>query len=143
MRLVRELSGYASATAVAFGVDFATLALLVSVCGVPYLLAAAVAFVVGTALMYWAATRHIFEFRRVTDPRKEFSVFLGIGAAGLAINLVVIYVAVEMFGLHYLVGKIGSGALTFVLNFVLRRLLLFTPWQKDPSSLSSQGIDPR
>ena len=143
MRLVRELSGYAVATALAFAVDFGTLALLVSVLGVPYLAAAAIAFVVGTALMYWAATRHIFEFRRVADPRKEFSVFLAIGAAGLAVNLVVIYAAVEYLDLHYLAGKIGAGTLTFGLNFALRRLLLFTSWQGRSSSLPPERTHPR
>jgi putative flippase GtrA len=142
MLVVRELSGYALATALAFAVDVGTLALLVSVLGVPYLAAAAIAFVVGTAFMYWAATRHVFAFRRVSDPRMEFTVFLAIGAAGLAVNLLVIYVAVEILHLHYLVGKIGSGGFTFGLNFILRRVLLFTPW-RDESANQPQGTHPQ
>jgi putative flippase GtrA len=42
------------------------------------------------------------------------------------VNLFVLKVAVDFYGLHYLAGKLISVAATFSLNFGLRRAFLFS-----------------
>jgi len=128
MRLARELIPYFGASAVGLAIDVSLLWLQVSVIGVPYLAAAAISFLTGTVLVYWASIRHIFGFRRLASARNEFVLFVAVGLVGLAINLGVIYVGVSHLGLHYLVAKIGAAGFTFLANFAMRRLLLFTPW---------------
>jgi len=128
MRLTRELVPYFGVSAVGLALDVSLLWLQVSVIGVPYLAAAAISFVTGTVLVYWASIRHIFGFRRLTSARNEFAVFLAVGVLGLAINLCVIYIGVARLGLHYLVAKVGAAGCTFLANFAMRRWLLFTPW---------------
>lgn len=128
MRLARELLPYIGASGAALALDVSLLWLQVSVIGVPYLAAAAVSFLSGTAFVYWASIRHIFGFRRLASARNEFTVFLSIGLVGLAINLGVIYIGVSRLGLHYLLAKIGAAGFTFLANFAMRRWLLFTPW---------------
>lgn len=126
-RLLTEASGYALASGIAFALDFALLAVLVSGLGVPYLPAATVSFVAGTLFVYWASVRRIFAARRVHDRRVELLVFMGIGVLTLAVNLGALYAAVEWLGLHYLLGKCCAGMITVGVNFGLRRWLLFTP----------------
>jgi putative flippase GtrA len=133
MRLTRELVPYFGASAVGLALDVSLLWLQVSVLGVPYLAAAAISFLAGTVLVYWAAIRHIFAFRRLASARNEFAIFVAIGLVGLAINLGVIHVGVSRLGLHYLVAKGGAAGFTFLANFAMRRLLLFTRWAR-PSS---------
>lgn len=128
MSLARELTRYVGASGAAFALDVALLWLQVSVIGVPYLVAAAISFLVGTAFVYWASVSHIFGFRRLESARNEFAVFLSVGLVGLAINLGVIYVGVSRLGLHYLLAKFGAAGCTFLANFAMRRWLLFTPW---------------
>ena len=130
MRLARELIPYFGASAVGLAIDVSLLWLQVSVLGVPYLAAAAISFLTGTVLVYWASIRHIFGFRRLASARTEFVLFVAVGLVGLAINLGVIYVGVSYLGLHYLVAKIGAAGFTFLANFAMRRLLLFTPWAR-------------
>ena len=137
--LFRQASAYTVASAAAFAVDFLLLAAMVSLIGMPYLAAAAISFGAGTLFVYWASIRHIFEFRRVGNRRHEFAVFLSIGALGLLINLVVIYFSVDILQLHYLVGKCGAAGLTFVLNFMLRRWMLFTAWPCSNNPASSDA----
>lgn len=127
-RLVREASAYVIASAIAFAIDFSLLAALVSLLGVPYLVAAALSFIVGTLFVYWASIRHVFEYRRVEDARRELAIFVAIGVLGLLVNLGVLAIAVGTFGLHYLVGKCVAAGATFTLNFALRRWVLFTAW---------------
>jgi putative flippase GtrA len=128
IRLVREAAGYIAAASVAFVFDFSLYALLIAL-GVPYLLAAGTSFILGTAIHYWGATRYVFSFRRLSGTRSEFWIFLLVGAFGLLLNLAAIYFCVEVLKLHVLVAKIVATAMTFVANFGLRRLLLFTPWR--------------
>ena len=127
--LTKEAAGYVAVSAVAFLLDIGLLALQVSVLGIPYLAAAAIAFLAGTVFVYWASVRHIFEFRRLDNAHMEFSFFLAVGVIGLGVNLAAMYAFVDGLGLHYLLAKICAAALTFGVNFGLRRLLLFTRWR--------------
>jgi putative flippase GtrA len=130
MRLARELIRYVGASAAALALDFSLLWLQVAVIGVPYLAAAAISFLCGTALVYWASVSHVFGFRRLESARNEFAVFLAVGLVGLAINLGVIHIGVSRLGLHYLLAKVGAAGCTFLANFAMRRWLLFTPWAR-------------
>jgi putative flippase GtrA len=130
MRLARELIPYFGASAVGLALDVSLLWLQVSVIGVPYLAAAAISFLTGTVLVYWASIRHIFGFRRLASARNEFALFLAVGLVGLAINLGVIYIGVSRLSLHYLVAKGGAAGCTFLANFAMRRWLLFTQWAR-------------
>jgi len=124
--LLREVVLYSAASGCALAVDVGLLWLLVEVAHMHYLLAASVAFLTGTAVVYAFSVRGIFQYRRVRDRRLEFSTFAAIGMLGLIVNLAVLKLAVDELGVHYLVGKLASIVFTFSLNFGLRRLLLFT-----------------
>lgn len=134
MRLAGELIRYLGASAAALALDVSLLWLQVSIIGAPYLAAAAISFLSGTAFVYWASVSRIFGFRRLESARNEFAVFLAVGLVGLTINLGIIYIGVSRFGFHYLVAKIGAAGFTFLANFALRRWLLFTPWARAPDA---------
>lgn len=128
MRILRhEIPRYAIGAALAFATDVALLTLLVEFFAIHYLLAATISFLAGTLVIYWYSIRYVFEYRRLALPRVELAVFSAIGALGVLINIGCMYVAVDIVGLHYLPGKLGSAAVTFFTNFALRRLMLFTP----------------
>lgn len=125
-RVLRELVLYGLVSVAAFGADVAALATLVEVAGWPYIPAAFVAFVGGSLLSYLLCIRLVFDFRRVEDRRAEASLFVALGAIGLAVNLALLAAGVEWLGVHYLVAKTGAAGFTVFLNFALRRLVLFT-----------------
>jgi putative flippase GtrA len=124
--LLRESSIYALGAAAAFAVDFALLWLLVDRFGMHYLPAAALSFLAGTVVVYRVTVRHAFRYRRVEDRRLEFGYFAMIGAAGIVLNLVLMYLLVEWLTLHYLTAKIGAAGVSFVANYAARRCFLFT-----------------
>ena len=126
-QLLTEAVAYAAVSAVAFGVDFAILYLLVETAGWHYLLAATCSFLTGAVVAYVLSTRLVFRFRRLSDRRLEFTVFAGIGVIGVVINGIVMYVVVEAFGVQYLIAKVAAASLTFGTNFLLRRWALFSP----------------
>ena len=112
---------------IGIGVQLAALWLYVHAFGWHYLVAATVAFLVGAAVAYVLSIKYVFQFRRIDDRRAEFAGFAAIGAIGLAVNAGAMFAGVEWLGMHYLLAKVLAGGFTFALNYVLRRLALFTP----------------
>lgn len=142
-KLLSQAAGYIGASALAFVADISILAVLVSGFDLPYLVAAAISFMAGTVVVYWLSIRHVFDYRRLQDWRPEFSVFAGLGLAGLAVNLAAMYVLVSVTGLHFLLAKVGAAACTFAVNFLLRRWVLFTPGRSDTAEQAGHARDPR
>ena len=125
-RAAGEGARYAAAAAAALAVDFGVYSGLIRLGGVPYLAAAPVGFALGLATIYVLSVRWVFGTRRFGDARVEFAIFAAIGLAGLALNQLVLYAAVEGARLSYEAAKIVSAGIVFGFNFGLRKLLLFT-----------------
>jgi putative flippase GtrA len=117
---------YFAASAAALAIDFTLYVGLIRLAGVHYLLAAPVGFGAGIALVYFLSIRWVFAHRRLKDARAEFALFLAIGIAGMALNEIVIWAAVERFALSYELAKLASAAIVFSFNFSCRKLVLFT-----------------
>ncbi len=122
---ILELLSYAAASAAALAVDVGVLTLLVSLAGWQYLAAASVSFTVGGLFLYFISTRFVFRFRRITNRAVELPLFVGLGLVGLAVNALVMSVAIEGAHLHYLIAKGASAGCTFATNFLLRRRVMF------------------
>lgn len=123
----REFLLYVGASVCALGADIALLATLVEFGHVHYLLAASASFLTGTVVSYLLCTSLVFRFRRITRAAPEFGAFLTIGVVGLGLNMAVMTTGVELLNMHFLLAKIGAAGVTFLANFLLRKLLLFTP----------------
>jgi putative flippase GtrA len=125
-RFAKESIRYFGASALALGVDLATLSGLIYVAGMHYLVAAPLGFAAGLALVYVLSVRWVFDERRLADRRIEFAVFALIGLAGMGINELILYAGVDRFGLNPVQAKVPSAAMVFCFNFASRKLLLFT-----------------
>jgi putative flippase GtrA len=129
-RSVRALTAeglrYLLASAAALGVDFSLYIALIRIGGVHYLAAAPLAFSAGLALVYALSVRWVFRHRAVADRRMEFAVFAAIGLGGMALNELLLYLAVEVFALSYAGAKLVSAAIVFCFNFAARKLILFS-----------------
>jgi putative flippase GtrA len=123
--LLREGARYTLASAIALALDFGCYAGLIRLAGVPYLAAAPVGFVLGLAAVYFLSVRWVFTQRRFADARLEFAAFAAIGLAGLALNQLILYAAIDGAGLGYEAAKIVSAGTVFCFNFTLRKLFLF------------------
>lgn len=139
-RFFREVILYGAASSAGLAVDVFLLWALVEHLGLHYLFAASLAFVAGTAVVYALSIRAIFQYRRLKDLRIEFSSFAAIGLLGMLANLIVLRVAVETLGTHYLMGKMLSVVFTFSMNFGLRRYLLFSPSSDGNSATSRRPL---
>ncbi|HTC51226.1 MAG TPA: GtrA family protein [Steroidobacteraceae bacterium] len=125
LRLFTEAARYAAASAVAYVLDTGLLLILTRYAGWYYLLAATVSFLAGATVAYVLSVRFVFRAHRLRNRKLEFTSFVLLGLAGVAINLLVMFVTVGRLGMHLLYAKAVAACFTFVANFALRRQLLF------------------
>ncbi|MDR0763313.1 MAG: GtrA family protein [Bacteroidales bacterium] len=105
--------------------DMLILYLLVELAEMHYLLANLIAFFVGTALNYILSILWVFTSRGDYSRQKEFLLFSIIGAVGLALNSLFMWVFTDGFGLFYMVSKIITTILVYIWNFFSRKYILF------------------
>lgn len=133
---LHEVSWYGAASICALAVDAGLLWLLVQFLSIGYLPAATISFMAGATVAYVISVRLAFRNHRLQDRRAEFASFVAIGAPGLAINAGVISLAVESFGVHFMLAKCMAAGVTFGYNFLARRQLLF---QQRPRLTEDEG----
>ena len=121
-----EGARYLAASALALAIDFGVYAGLIRLAGVYYLVAAPVGFALGLGVIYFLSVRWVFRHRRLADARIEFTVFALIGAAGMGLNQMIIYLNVELWSGSFEFAKVVSAGTVFFFNFACRKLLLFT-----------------
>jgi len=123
--VLRQLLGYGGASVIALAMDVSLLELLVQACGWHYIPAAITAFISGGIVAYILSVRFVFEQHRVRNRALELVLFLALGFAGVAVNTLVLSLAIEIAGIGLLAAKFCAAACTFATNFALRRNLLF------------------
>lgn len=109
---------------IAFCIDYGLLAFLTEVFGINYLISATISFTASVVFNYIASMRYVFTHKEDLSKRKEFIIFVVLSVIGLIINNVCMWAGVELFGIHYLITKIGATAIVMVWNFVTRKIFL-------------------
>jgi putative flippase GtrA len=109
----------------AFVVDVGSLYLLVEFAGLHYLIAAAVAFLLGLVTNYCLSRLWVFDRRTLQNATAEFLIFAVIGVIGLGLNEVIIWFVREHIHFHYLVAKAISAGIVLIWNFGARKVVLF------------------
>jgi len=121
-----EFGRYLVAGGSAFLVDLGLFTLLVEVVGLNYLVANIIGCGAGFITAYTLSIRWVFRYRRYSDLRPEFVIFVLIGLVGIGLNELTMYLVVAGFGFAYVLAKVLATGVTFMFNFVLRKLLLFS-----------------
>lgn len=92
-----------------------------------YMIAAAIAFIVGLAANYVLSIWFVFsESEKITNKLKEFTAYAVIGIIGLLLTEVIMYILTDLCHLYFLLSKIVAAALVLVWNFVARKKILYT-----------------
>jgi putative flippase GtrA len=124
-RLLRELITYGVASAIALAVDVGLLLALTQRAGWDYRPASVISFITGATVAYVLCVKFVFATHRIRNRSAEFGCFVVLGLAGLAVNSLVIFLAVGTLGLKIVTAKAMAAACTFTTNFALRRQFLF------------------
>ena len=120
-----EFARYFWAGSLTFLTDFLVLVLLTEVAGINYLWSNLVAVSVGMMMSYLLCVKWVFVERRYNKVVFEFSLFVLTSIICLFLNEALLWLLVEFGHTHYLVAKIIVTAIVFVVNFVIKKMVLF------------------
>jgi putative flippase GtrA len=123
---IREFFRYFGVSLLALLVDAGGLFLLVEKAHWHYLPAAVLCFTLGSLVAFVLSTVWVFEehsFRRWHD---GFLAFTLIGLVGLVVNTSLLWSCTEWGGLPYMASKGVAAIGSFGINFILRKMALFT-----------------
>ena len=76
----------------------------------------------------------MFNYRSLHQQSVEFIIFLLVGLITLGLSLGLMALLAGQFGMYYLLAKCIATGFTLIVNFGLRRALLFSHW---PSRISA------
>jgi putative flippase GtrA len=109
---------------ICFCIDYGLMVLLTEFTGLGYFLSSAVSFVVSVVVNYILSMRYVFSGKEELGKLQEMAIFVALSLVGLALNQMIMWIAVEFFRMFYAVAKIFSTMLVTTYNFISRKLFL-------------------
>lgn len=124
-RLSTLMVRYAMVTMAAYMIDAACLFVLTEYVGIHYLVSSVVSSLCGGAANYlFSISPWVFGRSGKRGHVVEFTLFTAIGAGGLALNLLIMWLLTDCLHTHYMVSKIFAVVAVFLWTFFVRRRLL-------------------
>lgn len=128
MRKVRELCiqfcKFGLVGTLCFCIDYGLMVLLTEFTDLGYFWSSGISFVVSVVVNYILSMRFVFEGKEELSKFQELVIFVALSLIGLALNQMIMWIAVEFFGMFYAVAKIFSTLLVTTYNFISRKLFL-------------------
>ena len=106
-------------------VDIAFFFVFAKLLGFNYLAVATIGFLVATLFNYALSIKFVFTSGVRFGKRKEIALVYLVSAAGLAVNLLVLYLAVSVAGLELMLSKVIATGTVFLWNFLTRNYFIF------------------
>lgn len=107
-----------------FCIDYGLMVLLTEADVLGYFPASAISFVISVIVNYILSMRFVFKGKDELSKVQEMAIFVALSLVGLALNQMIMWIAVEFFQMFYAVAKIFSAMLVTTYNFVSRKLFL-------------------
>lgn len=110
------------ATVVDWGVLFA----LTELCGLYHLISAIIAFFAGLATNFLLSKLLVFKASEVrTSPVMEFVGYAVIGAIGLGMTELIMFLFTDHLALHYMLSKVIATFVVLIWNYLARKLIIY------------------
>ncbi len=118
-----QAARYFFAALIGLIVDYGTLVFSKEILNFHYLLAAASGFMFGLVVVYLLSNKYVFGQQKLESKTHNFIIFGLIGAVGLGILSVLMWLFTGLAGLNYVLSKTLATIFVFIWNFLARRNL--------------------
>ena len=105
-------------------VEWAAFWVLANPLHIQYLLSTALAFVFSTFANWFFGRLLVFKESNQSLLREIISIYLASGV-GLLLNLLIMFVLVQIFAIDKMLSKIAATAMVFIYNYLVRKLLIY------------------
>lgn len=121
--LILQYCKFAAVGITSLMVDYVFMVFLTenTVFGLDYFKACAFSYTVSVFVNYFLSMKYVFQGRADMGKVKEASIFFVLSLVGLFLNQIIMWVAVEVLQLYYVVAKLLSTLLVTNYNFISRK----------------------
>ena len=123
-KLISQIIKFGFVGFLCFFIDYGIMVFLTEALKINYLISSGCTFSVSVIVNYILSIKFVFDADRDANKVKQFLVFLFFSIGGLIINQIVMWVAVDLLGIFYMISKIGATAIVMVYNFITRKLFI-------------------
>lgn len=120
---IKEFALYVLVGGIATVTEWAAFFLL-DLIGVYYLAAVTVSYVISTFVNWLAGRLLVFKARNTSVGREILSVYLA-SIIGLLLNLLIMWIAVDVLKSSEMPSKVAATGLVFAYNFIIRKCLIY------------------
>ena len=132
---------YAVAAFGGFAADYCVLLALKEWVGLHYLAAVPLAFLAGITVNYLIGIWFVFQRGRLSLG-KELLLFVTISLLALAITEGSMYLFTDVLKVDYRISRLISGVMTYLFNFLSRRLILYRSSRKEETNPAKTVLAP-
>ena len=122
-KLISQFFKFGVVGVIAFIVDYLSLYMLTEFLNVYYLISSIISFLLSIIVNYILSIKWVFDIKK-KQSFKDVIIFTLLSAIGLLINLLVMYLSVEVFKIHYMIGKLIATFIVMIWNFATRKMFL-------------------
>lgn len=121
--LITQYAKFAAVGITSLAVDFIFMVFLTenTAFGLDYFQACAFSYTLSVFVNYFLSMKYVFHGREDMGKVKEASIFFMLSLIGLFLNQMIMWIAVEMFQIYYIVAKLLSTFLVTNYNFISRK----------------------
>ena len=123
-KLISQIIKFGFVGFLCFFIDYGIMVFLTEALKINYLISSGCSFSVSVIVNYILSIKFVFDADMDANKIKQFLVFLIFSIGGLIINQIVMWVAVDLLGIFYMISKIGATAIVMVYNFITRKLFI-------------------
>jgi len=123
-KLMAQVMKFVVVGGLSFVLDFIIYFVLTNFFSVYYLIAGFFSFTLSLIFNYLMSMKFVFKSKDDLKKSHEFVIFATLSVMGLGLNLLSLYVLVDLFKMNDLIAKVFVAGIVMVFNFVTRKIFL-------------------
>jgi putative flippase GtrA len=123
-KLIAQLMKFVVVGGLSFVLDFIIYYVLTNFFSVYYLIAGFFSFSLSLIFNYLMSMKFVFKSKDDLKKTHEFAIFVILSVMGLGLNLLSLYILVDIFKMNDLIAKVFVAGIVMIFNFVTRKIFL-------------------
>jgi putative flippase GtrA len=123
-KLIEQVMKFVVVGGLSFVLDFIIYYVLTNFFSVYYLIAGFFSFTLSLIFNYLMSMKFVFKSKDNLKKTHEFVIFVSLSVMGLGLNLLSLYILVDLFKMNDLIAKVFVAGIVMVFNFVTRKIFL-------------------
>lgn len=123
-KLIAQLMKFVVVGGLSFVLDFIIYYVLTNFFSVYYLIAGFFSFSLSLIFNYLMSMKFVFKSKDDLKKTHEFAIFVTLSVMGLGLNLLSLYILVDIFKMNDLIAKVFVAGIVMIFNFVTRKIFL-------------------